>query len=404
MQTLETHYRKQLEAEIVGSLIKDSTRLELINLSQNEFMSPLYSQIFQTILALKQNGRSIDMITLSDHFPASDIARIVNEDTFNLLTTPDYIEACKKLIEDTTRHLIKRKVDECGDSMELYRWITLRKSAESMEVVTKFEDDFESYEKDYGKSANPEYGSDIMTSWAKFNQIVSPTVGDLIIVGARPSIGKTSFSLNLAIEAAMYGTKVLFVSVEMSKQRLIDKILANLTNKDSTLFKYGKVDLSKVKDELATLKENFKMVFAPKCTSNDLFRFASAAGPTLIVVDYLQLLKDPAERGVNENLRLGKISGNLKALAGEKKCIVIAPSQLNRDSEKNQRKPTLADLRDSGCIEQDADVVLLLHREDREKMDTELMVAKNRNGGLGKIDYIFNPAWCQFKENNEIIS
>lgn len=404
MKTLEPHYRNQLEAEVLSSILRDPTRLELVKLDKNEFMNPICSKVFETTLLLKQEQKPINLVTLSDFFPASEIASLLSEEKFNIYTTPDFINACKKLTEDTTRHLINQKVEECGDSMELYRWMKLRKSAESMEIITNFETDFSEYEKDYGKSTNPDYGSDIMTSWEKFNETVSPSIGDYIVVGARTSIGKTSFCLNLAIEAAMYGSKVLFVSVEMTKQRLIDKILANLTGKDSTLFKYGKIDLSKAKDELATLKQNFKMVFAPKCTSQDLFRFVSAAGnPKLVVVDYLQLLKDQPEKGGTENLRLGRVSGNLKALAGEKKCIVVAPAQLNRDSEKNDRKPLLSDLRDSGCIEQDADVVVLLHRQDREKMDTEVIIAKNRNGGLGKIDFLFNPPWCQFKENKEYI-
>lgn len=405
MKTLEPHYRNQLEAEILGTILKNPSWLEDVKLEKSEFMNPFCFKVFETILALKQERKTINLITLSEYFPASEISGMFIADKYDILLRPDFLEACKKLTEDTTRLLIIRKVQECGDSMEFHRWITLRKSAESMEVVTNFESDFADYEAEYGKSVNPEYGSDIMTSWEKFNSIVSPSIGDYIVVGARTSMGKTSFSLAMAIEAAMYGTKVLFVSIEMSKQRVIDKILANITGKDSTLFKYGKVDLSKVKEELETLKKNFKLVFAPRCTSHDLFRFVSAAGdPKLVVVDYLQLLKDQGDKNTNENLRLGKVSGNLKALAGEKKCIVVAPAQLNRDSEKNKRQPTLADLRDSGCIEQDADVVLLLHREDREKMDTEVMVAKNRNGGLGKIDFIFNPAWCQFRENTEFKS
>jgi replicative DNA helicase len=122
----------------------------------------------------------------------------------------------------------------------------------------------------------------------------------------------------------------------------------------------------------------------------------------VVVVDYLQLLGDDLKKGETENNRISRISRNLKKLAISKNCAVVALAQLNRLSEKDKRVPILSDIRDSGSIEQDADSVILLHRESREDVEMSARVAKNRNGETGELSYIFDLKIGDLRETDSI--
>jgi replicative DNA helicase len=232
--------------------------------------------------------------------------------------------------------------------------------------------------------------------------------GDLILIGARPSVGKSSFALTLAYHAAKAGKSVIFFSIEMSSLSLYDRLLAMETGLSCSTIITGeanKKEVAKGYEELSKLK--ITVAELSKATSKDVEKIAQKfllENPVdLIIVDYLQFLSDK-ETGGNSASRVGEISRNLKSLARSTNIPVISPSQLSRKVEEGgrSREPRLADLRDSGNLEQDADVVVLLHRNkdgtDREKV--RVIVAKNRNGETGSLSLKFNLLTTRFEESD----
>ncbi|MEO8138567.1 MAG: replicative DNA helicase [Gemmatimonadota bacterium] len=238
---------------------------------------------------------------------------------------------------------------------------------------------------------------------------------DLIIVAARPSMGKTAFCLNLAAHAAEAGKGVAVFSLEMSKESLVQRLLCAEARVDSQRVRRGSLSdsdftlLARAAGVLSSCP-----IWIDDTPALTLLEMRSKArrlrmenDVALIVVDYLQLMRSPsyAENRVQE---ISDISRSLKALARELEVPVIALSQLSRASEQRggDRKPILSDLRDSGAIEQDADIVLFIHRPEMyEPMDkegnsnegrAELIVAKHRNGPTGHLDLYFHKQFTRF--------
>lgn len=231
--------------------------------------------------------------------------------------------------------------------------------------------------------------------------------GDLILVGARPSIGKTSFSLSVSLNAALAGAKVLFISVEMRAKDVIDRLVSFVSKKPLTEIIRGfhREEVEEAYQKLAAIK--FKIVEAPRFTSRDVISVATREkyvnGLDLVVVDYLQYLSDTAGKQ-SDSVRVGRISRNLKSLAGSLNVPLIAPSQLNRQAEHrlgaSKGVPSLEDLRDSGSLEQDADIVMLLHRKEDDPSQAIVRVAKNRKGETGAIPMEFNQQTTMFSERH----
>ncbi|MEK7650521.1 MAG: replicative DNA helicase [Patescibacteria group bacterium] len=234
---------------------------------------------------------------------------------------------------------------------------------------------------------------------------------DLIILAARPSIGKTSLALDIARNAAcLHGKSVGIFSLEMSSQQLVDRMLAAESRVDSWQLRTGKIkhddDFTRLRDaidRLATAK-----IFIDDEASNNISKMKSVArklkaekGLDLIVVDYLQLMI-PRKDSDSLVQQVTEISRSLKGLARELEVPVLALSQLNRNVEQRGGKPKLSDLRDSGSIEQDADVVMFIHREDKMNENSEkkniadIIIAKHRNGPTGEIQLYFDDARVSF--------
>lgn len=222
--------------------------------------------------------------------------------------------------------------------------------------------------------------------------------GEMILVAGRPSMGKSTIAQNIIEKAALSGKHVLFFSVEMPEQMVSLRHMASCGSVE--LDRLMKADMDHAADgamvAVSKLKDRFYTIDdSPSLTSSQMLaraqRVAMKAGKRidLIVIDYLQKLRD---KGENQNTRVGEISANTKHLAREMSCPVIALSQLSRECEKRplaHRRPVLSDLRDSGNLEQDADVVLFVYREEvydpQSKMSgiAEVVCAKNRNGPTG---------------------
>jgi replicative DNA helicase len=223
---------------------------------------------------------------------------------------------------------------------------------------------------------------------------------NLIILAARPGVGKTAFSLNIAMQTAvLHKRKVAYFSLEMSKEELVDRLLVSQADIDAWRLKTGKLsedDYAKLSDAMGILADAKIFIDdTPGITVLELRtkarRLMAEQGIDLIVVDYLQLMHGSGLYKENRVLEIGEISQGLKNIARELKVPVLSLAQLSRAVEnRGTKQPQLSDLRESGSIEQDADVVMFLYREDDdERENVKLGIAKHRNGALRQIDLFF---------------
>ncbi|MEK7613873.1 MAG: replicative DNA helicase [Patescibacteria group bacterium] len=230
---------------------------------------------------------------------------------------------------------------------------------------------------------------------------------DLIILAARPSMGKTALALDIARQTAInYQTPVGIFSLEMSSQQLVDRMLAAEAKVSAWDLRTGKIksdeDFQKVRTAMEKLSKAPIYIDDQPATNAVTMRSVARRlkrehGIGLLVVDYLQLMAPTATRASDSMVQqVTEISRSLKTLARELEVPVLALSQLSRAVETRRGKPRLSDLRDSGAIEQDADVVMFIHREDRMNSEVEqnniaeILIEKHRNGAVGKIDLYFD--------------
>ncbi len=236
---------------------------------------------------------------------------------------------------------------------------------------------------------------------------------DLIILAARPSVGKTSLALDIVRHAAItYQIPVGIFSLEMSSQQLVDRMLAAESRVDSWKLRTGhgfvEADFGALQEGMGRLSK--APIFIDDQPANTILKMRATArrlkserGLGLIVVDYLQLMQ-PTNARANDNLvqQITEISRSLKQLARELDVPVLALSQLSRAVEQRGGRPRLSDLRDSGSIEQDADVVMFIHREDKQKQDSgrpniaEILIEKHRNGPTGRAELYFDDKKTSF--------
>jgi replicative DNA helicase len=240
---------------------------------------------------------------------------------------------------------------------------------------------------------------------------------DLIILAARPSIGKTSFALDIARQVGVHAKVPVGVfSLEMGSDQLIDRMLAAQAGVDLWRLRTGKLssdgagnDFEKISDAMGILSE--APIFIDDSGSLNIMEMRTMARRLqaehklgLIIIDYLQLMEGRSRQGDNRVQEISEISRGLKQLARELNIPIIALSQLSRAVESRpDQRPKLSDLRESGSIEQDADVVMFLYREDRVRPDTpnknivEIIIAKHRNGPVGQIQLYFEDNSTSFK-------
>lgn len=237
--------------------------------------------------------------------------------------------------------------------------------------------------------------------------------GDLVIVAARPSMGKTTFAMNLCENAAMMEEKpVLIFSLEMPAEQIMMRMLASLSRVDQTKIRTGQLDdedWARISSTMGLLLEKKNMYIDDssgltpidvRSRARRLYR--EHGGLSMIMIDYLQLMRVPS-MNENRHLEIAEISRSLKALAKELHVPVVALSQLNRSLEQRaDKRPVNSDLRESGSIEQDADVIMFIYRDEvyNENSDAkgvaEIILGKQRNGPIGKIRLFFQGQWSRF--------
>ena len=249
--------------------------------------------------------------------------------------------------------------------------------------------------------------------------------GKLYILAARPSVGKTALALNILINIAQSKqiTKpILFFSVEMSQKEIAARTLSAFMHASTQQLSRGEVTSGQWNQALRGVKSlgysedggksNISLLMVddtsnitPNILASQARRVANTCGGlSMIVVDYIQLMgTDDRRMGANRNLEVAQVSRQLKILSKEYDCPVLALSQLNRQPDnRSGQKPQLSDLRDSGAIEQDADVVMFLYKESEASVWRKLSIAKNRSGEVGEITLDFKGAWTKFSEMGSV--
>lgn len=241
---------------------------------------------------------------------------------------------------------------------------------------------------------------------ADIDSIIGPmTGGELIVVAARPSVGKSALAVHMALKVAQAGNPVLMVSLEMRTVDLVSRILTQQTSVTMSELKAMQIDEDSM-EEIQQAKENaksipFYMLHARRVTVDRIKAAASlrkaCGGLKLLVIDYIGLVspRDPRKPRFEH---ISEVSAALKDIAIELDIPVLVLCQLNRTAEKEE--PNLSHLRDSGAIEQDADLVILLHREDRNSTEVKFKIAKNRQGAIGETVLKFDPKTTSFVQKS----
>jgi replicative DNA helicase len=429
-----------LEAEqsVLGAVLIDrETIIEIAEfLRPEDFYRQANASIYRAMLELFERREPVDLITVAESLERSnDLEQVGGRGYLSQLSnqTPTAVHAVQyaRIVERKAvlRNLIGAagKIAGIGyeDPAEIQEAIDRAESelftVSNRRITTGFSQLKEllhsAYDRlDYLHAHRGEL-SGISSGFMDLDQLTTGfQKSDLIVVAARPSVGKTSFALNIAENAAVREKKTVGVfSLEMSKEQLVLRLLSSVANIDSKRLRSGfleEMDFARIAPAMNDLSEaSLYIDDTPNITSMELRtkarRLQAESGLDLVIVDYLQLMQaTTSNRDANRVQEVSEISRGLKALARELSVPVIALSQLSRQPEMRESKePRLSDLRESGAIEQDADLVVFLYRE-KEKVGEEadldgevinVKLAKHRNGPTGDIQLWFRKSQTRFQ-------
>lgn len=431
----------EAEQSVIGSMILDKDAIATVSeiITGEDFYRNDHREIFEAIIDIYDQSKPVDIVTL--------VERLKQRDTLDAVGGVEYItyvatgvpttanvKYYTQIVEEKSmlRKLIRSaneimnmgyeasdEVSNIMDSAEKQIFDLMQKKESKgvhairevlVETINKIE---ESY-KNKGKILGVASGfSDLDRKTSGFQP------SDLVIIAARPAMGKTSFVLNIAEHAALHAkVPVAIFSLEMSKEQLVNRMLCSEALVDSQKVKTGMLDdddWQKIARSVGPLSEApiyiddtagiSIMEIRAKCR-----RLKMKKNIGLVIIDYLQLMQG---RGKTENRQqeISDISRSLKILAKEINVPIIALSQLSRSAEtRTDHRPMLSDLRESGAIEQDADMVMFLYREDYYKPDTdkknvaEVIIAKNRNGSTGSVDLVWMGQFTKFGDLEKLVN
>ena len=430
----------EAEKSVLAACMLNQDAIEDVaaKLVPDNFYRAAHQRIFESMLDLYVRHIPIDHISLADNLRAQGQLEAIGglpyltelaDNTFALTNWQNHVEIVKRtaILRDLIRASGEIKAlaydapDDLGVVVEqaektLFRVTEKRVSSAFVGIDTLLVDAFEELQE---MAMQENKISGVASGFKDVDNLFHGfRGGDLVILAARPGVGKTAFALNLATSAAKLGADVAFLSLEMSASQLVQRVLASEARVSLSKLRAGQVqeaDWSAIIEASSTLS-NLKIQFDDTPALSILELRAKArrelrdAEKGLIIVDYLQLMQSPqARRDGNRAVEVAEISRGLKVLAKEMDMPVIALSQLSRAVEmRGKKRPMLSDLRESGAIEQDADIVMFIDRsmdemeaesDDRPDMGTaELIVAKHRNGPTRDITLAFNAEYTRFMD------
>ncbi|VAW45048.1 Replicative DNA helicase (DnaB) [hydrothermal vent metagenome] len=433
----------EAEKAVLGGLLLVASAWDKVSskIAEEDFYYKNHQHIFKAIAFINENQQACDVVTVSDWLEAhglSDKSGGLDYLADLAGSTPgaSNVEAYAKIVREKSvmRQLIQignelaerafnpeaQTADELIEEAEKLvfqiREQTLKSQSgfhDIKEILKETIENLEELAESDGDITGLPYG------WVDLDK---KTAGlqrsDLVIVAGRPAMGKTSFAMNIAERAAITGSSVAIFSMEMAAHQLVMRMFSSLSQINQSDLKRGNLkdnDWPKLGQSSALLSQSKLFIDdQPALSPNEIMsrcrRLKKRHGLDLIVIDYLQLMqvKGRVENRANE---ISEISRNLKAMAKELDVPVIALSQLNRSLEQRPNKrPIMSDLRESGAIEQDADLIIFIYRDEvynpdsQDKGKAEIIIGKHRNGSIGRVNLTFRGQFTRFDNyENDIL-
>jgi len=426
------------QAALGSMLLQEEAILHSIDiLKPEDFYQKSHQIIFQCILDLFEKSRGVDLVTLTEELNRKNLLEKIGGVTYltnliNSVPTAANIEYYSKIIEEKSilRHLINNTTKIISMAYEekedakilldkaehLVFEISDRNIRQSFVPIKEIIQD--SYEKIEDLYHREEFITGVPSGYEELDDITTGfQPSELIVVAGRPGMGKTAFCMNIAQYVSIYkNIPVAIFSLEMSKSQLVQRMLCSEARLDSHKLRKGRL----VEADWAPLS-----MAAGRLSSSSIFiddtagiscleirakarRLKAQCNLGLVIVDYLQLMQT-AGRIENRQQEISEISRSLKSLARELNVPVVAVSQLSRAVEQRiERRPRLSDLRESGAIEQDADLVIFIYREEYYRPKTEkkgiaeIIISKQRNGPTGKVELTFIKEYAKFENLSRI--
>jgi replicative DNA helicase len=429
-----------LEAEraVLGAALLDKNALyaAVETLEAEDFYDPKHAMAFEVIKSMTAKDKAVDAVTFEEELSRENYSERLGGPSFTAMlidavTTAANIEHYCAIVREKAifRALIRAGAeitrtgyaadDESNDALstaERHIFEIARRGAQSslkeikkvvMEVFNQLEEPAAGAA---GKSVNCGFADlDALTGGLQ--------PGSLNIIAARPSVGKTAFALNIATHAAIAeDTPTLIFSLEMSAEQVASRMLSSIARVNireiMNTMNFDKGQWNDITSAAGVLcgapiyidDSSFLSTFELQARCRRFMSKHKESKRCLVIIDYLQLMSSDLKRGDNRNQEVADISRKLKGVAREFEIPVIALSQLNRKTEERGggKHPMLSDLRDSGAIEQDADIVAFLHRKSYQDLDStdntaELLIQKHRNGPTGKVDLVFYREFSRFE-------
>ncbi len=424
----------EAEQSVIGAMIMDREAITVASeiISGDDFYGKQYGVLFEAMVELNDEGKPVDLVTLQDRLREKDIPPEASSPEFirDLITavpTSANIRYYAGIVAEksTLRRLIRLNeeiANTCYAGKEnleviledtekrVFELVQKRNTGDFVpirQVVMNAMDKIEKASKNKGNVTGIATG---------FIDLDYKTAGlqpsDLVLIAARPSMGKTAFVLNLAQHIAFkLNQTVAIFSLEMSKEQLVNRLFSLESRVDSQHLRTGNLsdmDWEKLIESAGVIgKSNLIIDDTPGISISELRskcrKYKLEHNLQLIIIDYLQLMSGSGRGSESRQQEISDISRSLKALARELNVPVIALSQLSRAVEQRpDHRPMLSDLRESGAIEQDADVVMFIYRDDYYNKDTdkkgiaEIIIAKQRNGPIGTIELVWLPDYTKF--------
>ena len=433
---------QNLEAEqsVLGSLLIDPQAMIKVAdiVTPDDFYTPAHEKIYTAILELYEKHQPVDILSVTNRLKEKDLLQSVGGSSYladltNQVATSSHADHFAEIVKEkkVLRELIRAAGQIAEDAFSTPEDVELLLDGIEQKILaisqrsyrqsfTHIRDELKgAYERMERLAEGKGALRGVPTGFPQLDNILSGLQkSDLIVLGARPSVGKTTFAMDIARSAAKLSTApVAFFSIEMAKEQVIDRIISSESGVSLWKLRTGRVredtDYQMIQGALDRLSSTH--IFIDDSPSPNILQMRSMArrlqvehGLGLVVIDYLQLIT-PRTKSDNVVSQVTEISRGLKALARELNVPVLALSQLSRDVEKRDGAPKLSDLRESGSIEQDADVVIFLSKASRSREASEIdlsaeadnivhvSVAKHRNGALGGFDLVMDKECVTFR-------
>ena len=424
----------EAEQSVIGSMLMDKEAIIAASeiVTGQDFYQHQYGVMFESMVELFNEGKPVDLVTLQNRLKEKDVPPEVSSlefvrDIITTVPTSANVKSYANIVREKAvmRRLIKVN-EEIANTCYLGKdrledilahtekaIFDLLQSRTSGDFVPIRQVALNVLEKIEQASKTKDTVTGIPTGFIDLDYKTSGMQpSDFILIAARPSMGKTAFVLNLVEHVAVKkGLPCMVFSLEMSKEQLVNRMLSMESNVDSQKLRTGTLtdsDWDAVVEGIGVIG-NSKLIIddTPGISITELRskcrKMQLEQGLSMVIIDYLQLMSGSGKSGDNRQQEISEISRSLKALARELNAPVIALSQLSRACETRQdHRPMLSDLRESGAIEQDADVVMFLYRDDYYNKDTEnpniaeVIIAKQRNGPIGTVNLVWRPEYTKF--------